>query len=270
MELSAERREPGIYRRLRSLPARWTARLIECQSRRADLAVVATHHVFTRPLGPGSIVLDLGAHTGEFSRELVRRYGCTCYAVEPVPALFSQIESGPRLKKLRLAVDGTGGEVLLHLSANPQANSLFPEIADRYGGLETLAVTATSLDELLAGERLPYVDLLKLDIEGAEVRVLAMASEETLQRIGQITVEFHDFIAGLGAGGSIRAVKRRLARAGFLCLVLSKAWGHHGDVLFLNLRRHPLGWRERLNLFLLLHATLHVRGLIHVLRGRVT
>jgi FkbM family methyltransferase len=200
----------------------------------------------------------------------VERYGCACLAVEPVPALFSRIEGGPRLKKLQLAIDGTGGEVALHLSANPQANSLFPEIAGAYDCRETLRVTATTLDELLARERLQHVDLLKLDVEGAELRVLAMASDEALRRIGQITVEFHDLLAGSDAAGPIRAIKRRLARAGFLCLVLSKAWGHHGDVLFLNLHHHPLGWRERLNLFLLLHVTLNVRGLIHILCGRIT
>ena len=64
--------------------------------------------------------------------------------------------------------------------------------------LESVDVDYLSLDEYLNQtldeEKKVYVDLLKMDIEGAEVAALNSLSTETLKRIKQITLEFHDFM----------------------------------------------------------------------------
>ena len=52
-------------------------------------------------------------------------------------------------------------------------------------------ITLARLFELLGTDR---VDLLKVDIEGAEWDVLSTLTPAVAQRIDQITVEFHDFM----------------------------------------------------------------------------
>jgi hypothetical protein len=49
------------------------------------------------------------------------------------------------------------------------------------------------LKDLLDHLQLPRIDLLKADIEGAEISMLTACPDEVLGRIAQIGIEFHDF-----------------------------------------------------------------------------
>jgi FkbM family methyltransferase len=218
------------------------------------------------------VVIDAGAHTGKFSREIADRFGCLCYALEPVPELLACIPESLRVRRFALALGGADGEVRIHLSDNPQANSVHAAIAAQFGSRGSLVARAASLETFLEQTGVGEVDLLKLDIEGSELAVLESASDETLQRIGQITVEFHDFLASCRDSRPITALKRRLRRAGFTCVVFSRPAGDHADTLFINRKRHRLGPGRRLNLLLLRHVTLELRRLLQlagpILRGR--
>jgi FkbM family methyltransferase len=258
----------ALFARVRSFPGRLLDICLRAQSRAAGLVSVHGHHLFSPVLSSTSVVIDAGANVGKFSRGMVDRFGCLCYAIEPVPELFSRIPQEPRVQRFPLALGGTDGEVLLHLSHNPEANSVDAAIASGFGNRGTLVASLISLESFLVRAGLDGADLLKLDIEGSEIALLGNVREETLRRIGQISVEFHDFLDGFGDGAAIAALKRRLGRAGFACIVLSRPAGHHADTLFINLRRHRLGPSRRLNLFLMRHVTLELRWLLHRARAR--
>lgn len=259
-----------LLSRLRPLPGRLLDACLRAQSRAAGLVSIHGHHLFAPPLSAASVVIDGGANVGGFSRGMVDRFGCLCYAVEPVPELFARIPESPRVRRFPLALGGGDGEVVLHLSGNPEANSADPDIASGFGSRGTLVASLASLESFLARAGLDGADLLKLDIEGSEIALLANAREETLRRIGQISVEFHDFLDGSRDGAAIASLKRRLRGAGFACIVLSRPAGNHADTLFINLRRHHLGPGRRLNLFLMRHVTLELRLLLHRVRARFT
>jgi hypothetical protein len=76
------------------------------------------------------------------------------------------------------------------------------------------------------------VDLLKLDIEGAEFEVIESTPDSILRSIGQITVEFHDFQPRFAGRGLFERARRRLVNLGFACCLMS--FRSNGDVLFLN------------------------------------
>ncbi|HKI02157.1 MAG TPA: FkbM family methyltransferase [Thermoanaerobaculia bacterium] len=249
------------------LPRRLLDSCLRWQSRSAGLASIHGHHLFAPGLASSSVVIDAGAHVGEFSREMVERFGCLCYALEPVPELFGRIPEHPRVRRFPLALGGSDGEVVLHLSGNPQANSVHAAIAEGFGSRGTVVASLTSLERFLERIGVAEPDLLKLDIEGSEIAVLESASDGTLRRIGQITVEFHDFLDGFRDGAPIAALKRRLERAGFLCVVASRPGGDHSDTLFINRRRHRLGLVPRIHLFLMRHVTLELRRLLHRVRA---
>ncbi len=258
----------SLFASIRSSPGRLLDTCLRAQSRAAGLVSVHGHHLLAPALSPISVVIDAGANVGEFSREMVERFGCLCYAVEPVPELFARIPEDSRVRRFPLALGGADGEVVLHLSGNPEANSVHAAIAAGFGSRGTLVASLASLESFLARAGLDGADLLKLDIEGSEIALLGSAREETLQRIGQISVEFHDFLDGFQDHGSITALKQRLRRFGFACIVLSRPAGNHADTLFINLRRHRLGPGKRLNLFLMRHMTLQLRWLLHRTRAR--
>jgi FkbM family methyltransferase len=253
--------------RLRSLPGRLADACLRWQCRAAGLVSLQGHHVLAPGLGEASTVIDAGAHTGAFAREVVGRFGCLCYALEPVPELLARIAEAPRLRPFRLALAGTDGEAEIHLSDHPEANSLYAPMARQFGSRGSLATRMSTLESFLREVGLPRLDLLKLDIEGAEIAVLDAVSDKALAEIGQITVEFHDFLPGFADGGAIERLKRRLRQAGFVCLVISRPAGDHSDTLFLNRRRLRLGPGTRLHLFLMSRLTLELRRLLHRVRA---
>jgi FkbM family methyltransferase len=62
-------------------------------------------------------------------------------------------------------------------------------MADRVAGLERIHVARGTLSKVLSGERLEHIDLLKVDVEGLELKVLAGIDPEMWRRIRQVVVE---------------------------------------------------------------------------------
>jgi FkbM family methyltransferase len=192
-------------------------------------------------------VLDLGANVGEFSQKMHSLFGCTCLAIEPMPPLYEKIETSPRIKKFNLAISDQEGTIRLYTSGNPEANSIFENIAAQYDVTETAECRATTLECFLEHESIESIDLLKLDIEGAEQRLFESTTDRTLRSIKQITIEFHDFIPNSISSSEVRAIRRRLKRLGFLCIPASYVIpsAKTSDHLFINMKRcqPPLGDR---------------------------
>ena len=105
--------------------------------------------------------------------------------------------------------------------------------------MRSVSVEIISLPTLMKREGLTHIDLLKLDIEGAEFDLIAQTPEKTLCSISQITVEFHDFQSQYAGIGLFEKARARLKRLGFACCLMS--FRTHGDVLFLNRARLSLG-----------------------------
>ena len=203
------------------------------------LAQIQYHTFWTTPLGPDSLVVDFGASLAGFSRELQALTGCRCHAVEATAENFSRIEPGPRLTPHHFAVAGHSGTVRLAIAAEDfHWGAIGPLGAVEFdeGGIEVPAIT---LDDFLARIGATRVDLLKVDIEGAELAMFEAASDDALQRCDQITVEFHDFLDA-GHTPAVERIKARLERLGFYAIVFTNK--HHGDVLFLNRARLNLPW----------------------------
>lgn len=198
----------------------------------AGLARVCGHSFLGGLLSPDSVVFDLGANRGEFAREVRRQFGCRVHAVEPSPGLAASMRGQDWLTVTEAALSASGGTVRLVVSGNPEASYVWEEAEAPLSG-PLVEVPALTLERLMAGAPLA-IDLMKMDIEGAELQVLESASEQTLQRIRQLTVEFHQFLDP-GLRGRIQALKRRLHRLGFWSLDFSRC---NYDVLFV---RHPLG-----------------------------
>ena len=74
-----------------------------------------------------------------------------------------------------------------------------------------------TLEAFCAEHSIDRIDLVKMDIEGAELDVFDTISSLLLQRIVQMTVDFHDFLQPADIP-RIEAVIRRLRREGFWTL----------------------------------------------------
>ena len=70
------------------------------------ITTIRGHSFYTGLVNRESIVVDLGAHKGEFSSEMSNSFGCKCYLVEALPALYSKIVEGPLAQKYNFAMAG--------------------------------------------------------------------------------------------------------------------------------------------------------------------
>jgi FkbM family methyltransferase len=183
-------------------------------------------------LSSGARVIDVGVGDHpDFAEELARVFGAQCLLVDPTrkhsKVLNAWCDRDSRFKYLQAALGPRPGHMQFFESRRDVSGSIFPTHRNiAAGDVDTYDVPVVTLDDLLRQVG-GHVDVLKIDVEGAEFEVLEKATPGALARIDQILVEFHD--------GTIPEFSRRdrdkairpLITAGF------KAVEYNGrDVLF--------------------------------------
>jgi FkbM family methyltransferase len=171
---------------------------------------------------PG-VIYDIGAFRG----------GWTRLAAEVFPAAQFVLFEANRDHAGELAASGRrhviaalgaedGGARIFHVprAGDVTGASLYVENTTHYAqaNLQVREVATVRLDTAVAREALPAPDLIKIDVQGAELEVLAGAAE-TLRHAGALIVEvsFVDY----NKGGPLAAqVIAALDRLGFRCVDL--------------------------------------------------
>ncbi len=149
-----------------------------------ELLVLRVYAAQLGPTAPGSI-LDLGSHMGAsilFWRERFPEARIVGLEPDPVtfPRLYRNVGSWPGVEPHNVAVAERDGPTLFSSARQGWISSLS-------GGGEPVVVEGRSFRGLI--EEVGYVDLLKVDVEGAEWQIL---DDHALQRVGAIVGEYHD------------------------------------------------------------------------------
>ena len=218
-------------------------RLQEALLAQARVQLISDHYVLAPWLTPQSIVLDLGANVGDFSREISSAFGCHCVAVEPAPANFLKIPAAALITKLPFAAGAKPGAGRLFLAEHVQSHSLFAAGDAEAADALSVPIEILPYRGLLAKAALARIDLLKIDIEGAEWGFIEEISSEDLRQIPQITVEFHDFVPALRNQCRTPQVCRRLRELGFVCIQDTRRGTY--NTLFVNTHHVAITWRLR-------------------------
>ncbi len=147
----------------------------------------ATTNLFKKILKKGDIVVDLGANIGYFTLLAARLVGekGKVYAFEPEPVNFKFLKKNIELNNYsqaeayQMAVAEKSGKTRLYIcnyDSGHHTINQFNGIKDYSRGREVekkwIEVETTSLDKFLEG-REKRVDLIKMDIEGAEPLALS-------------------------------------------------------------------------------------------------
>ena len=133
------------------------------------------------------IFLDIGAHIGRYSL-LTARNRCKVMAVEPEPSNYKILVLNSQLARFRAiqsAITDFDGETRLYIGRHTGVHSLLPS------GTKTITVPALRLETLLKREGIETVNLIKLDAEGAEFKIL-YDSLELMPGIKGWIVECHN------------------------------------------------------------------------------
>jgi FkbM family methyltransferase len=184
------------------------------------LSSYAWHTLHPRFIHAESVVVDLGANEGNFSQAIVQGFGSACHAVEPDPAIFARIPADGRIRKYCLAIGATAGHVPFAVAES----SLASRVVEPDGRDDTIEVEQMTLAGFLQRFHIREIDVLKVDIEGAEIAAIDACEDDLLRALRQITIEIHDF-CGLVSPSDADRVLARLERLGFSCVRMSRV-GH--------------------------------------------
>jgi FkbM family methyltransferase len=147
-------------------------------------------------------VADVGARGG-IDQELHEvAWACAAYGFEPDPAEAVRLQAGgsggwKQLEIVPFALGAVTGPARLHLPESEEGASLLRHneaMVERFGyenlhvTRRTLPVDTVTLDALLASGRLPPVDYLKIDVEGAEHGILE-AGRSVLATCSAVKIE---------------------------------------------------------------------------------
>jgi len=140
-------------------------------------------------------ILDVGAHVGQTSNRFRKLFPYSqIYAIEPFPESFrlckSFFKQDLKTKVVNMALSNIDGRQLLHANSSPQTNSILktdPKAAEIWGSnacstRNIIEVQSETLDTFLDREKIDKVDILKLDVQGAEHLVMEGAKYACKQK----------------------------------------------------------------------------------------
>ena len=143
-------------------------------------------------LPPVPVFLDIGACFGYYALKVRQAGGpeAQVHAFEPVPANHAMVEENRALNGLaevrvhRVALSDQEGSVAFEIP--PAHNGGVGHITSAGAkGANVVQVPCTTLDQFVAREKLTRIDGIKLDVEGAELRVIR-GGVETLRKFRPI------------------------------------------------------------------------------------
>ena len=152
---------------------------------------------------PAPVILDVGAYNGATCRQYAQLFPrATIHAFEPFPesfaALVANTDDLPQVTAHNLAVFNAPGTAPMNANSFAPTNSLLQTDdrgVDSWGDnlLETqeqITCQVTTVDQFMAENGLDHIDILKMDVQGGEYRVLEGAAAALAEgRIGLIYME---------------------------------------------------------------------------------
>lgn len=161
--------------------------------------------VFRSKVGPGDVVVDVGANLGYYTLLAARLVGNAghVYAFEPDPESFALLERNVALNgyenvtAVPLALGRAPGKLQLFLNAKNRGDH---RVYDPTGKRRSVDVDVVTLDAYLKAHEVPRVDFLKIDTQGAECLILEGARKTVADQAGlTLVLEFTPhFLAAMG------------------------------------------------------------------------
>lgn len=148
--------------------------------------------------GPIATIVDLGGNLGASAVYFAMRWPeAQIHVMEPDPRVLPKLrENVAAFANVRVhpwAATGVDRDVKLRLASQSWASSLLPRAASADPEVE---VPGLRLNTMLERLGVAQVDLLKFDIEGAELEVLA--EPDALSAVRHVVGEIHCDLLGLG------------------------------------------------------------------------
>lgn len=192
------------------------------QAGRQGLIFVEPNFLYRPDLTAGGVVIDAGcSHEADFSLYMIDRHAVRAFGVDPTrkhAGALRQLESrySGRFAHVPCAIAASDGTLTFHESRVNDSGSLLSDhvnvIHDETTSYDVRAVT---LPTLLRQIGAATVEILKLDLEGAEYALLERVTADDLRPFRQVFVEFHHHAVNHFGEADTRRIVGRLAGFGF-------------------------------------------------------
>jgi FkbM family methyltransferase len=172
---NAPSKDPGAFR-FRSGPT-WHLSDPTTGLQVFDEVFVGEHYRFQNR-GTARTVVDIGANIGLFSLYAhLKLPAATIYAIEADPSTFATLAGNVEhnalqdfVRPFHLAISSVTGTLTFYRAATSGWSSLFP-VRGAEGG-EAVQVSSMSLPAFCAAQGIGEIDILKIDVEGAEYDIV--------------------------------------------------------------------------------------------------
>lgn len=188
----------------------------------------------------GGVAVDIGANRGIFTRYALKKGYNKCYSIEPSSDSFLDLcrtfGSDTNVLLFNNAISDSDGVEILYVPKDAASLSSFDiEKAtnnngnDYYKDYAKIPVKTFSLGSFISCNQISFIDLLKVDIEGAEYKVFESIDENILRdKIDKIILEFHF------NDGRIEKIIEKLKKCGFLINIREQSTKNKGDICLKN------------------------------------
>lgn len=144
--------------------------------------------VFDYPLGPASIVFDVGAFQGKWTNEVSKRFGCKVIAYEPIPEYYEECKrvfaGNRRITVINCGAWNKSGFVTLYPAGEKTSHFLTNDNP----------VQAGMMDIAILVRAYGHIDLVSINAEGAEYEIIdRLISSKEISRVRFLQAEFHDY-----------------------------------------------------------------------------
>ena len=166
---------------------------VHIRVRTADVSIyssilVGEEYAFELPFTP-RVIVDAGANVGMASLYFAHRYpDAKIIAVEPEKSNFvmlaKNVQAYPKIIPVQAALWNWDGEISI---SEPEARSEWGFITREGPGTKVRAIT---IQTLMREMQISFIDLLKVDIEGAEKEVFEKC--DWMQGVRCLMIELHD------------------------------------------------------------------------------
>ena len=167
-------------------------------------------------LNKESVIYSVGVGSNiDFDLELINSFGATVHAFDPTPRSIEWVKDQQLPKHFIFHPFGLSAENG-HMDFFPpsKASSTHFSPIDRYGDTNNVVrAPVKDIDTIASELNHKEIDLLKMDIEGAEYEVIEALPKNRVA-INQILIEFHHMYKGIPISKTVEAIST-LSNLGF-------------------------------------------------------
>lgn len=181
--------------------------------------------VFAQLIQPGMTIVDVGANIGMYSLIAAQKVGKQgrVLAFEPVPEIHERLRRNIELNNAAnvtpfcIAISNCQGSMQFYVGRNDSVGSLYRQL-----GEGVIQVNTATLDDVLQEQGVDRVDMVKLDAEGAEYRIIE-GMDRLLRRADRpVLLVEHNFTALKAAGSSADQLFNRIVGYGYEAYLVHK------------------------------------------------